>query len=190
MIHVWFDPATGDILHTATLGDSIDPDRLGVHRLTAEAPLGDPALWQVEGGVLMRRTDVSAAIRAAALERVNRWRGEARRPFITVLPGQDMVYLDKERQALALVADPDPDPEAYPGLAAELGITAPTLWEVAQVILNLAALWRSDSAAIEAAALGAIADINAATTVAEIEAALQQLEGIEVGDGPGEEDAE
>lgn len=49
----------------------------------------------------------------------------ARSALITDLPGQQMIYLAKEAEARAFLADPAPDLAAYPLLAAEVGLTAP-----------------------------------------------------------------
>lgn len=99
----------------------------------------------------------------------------ARAALITDLPGQSMIYLAKEAEARAWMADPTPDPAAYPLLSAELGITAPDGASLAQIWLNLATLWRSTAADLEALRLTASAAIDAATTVEEVGAAMAGL---------------
>ena len=99
----------------------------------------------------------------------------ARAALITDLPGQSMIYLAKEAEARAWMADPTPDPAAYPLLSAELGITAPDGASLAQIWLNLATLWRSTAADLEALRLTTRAAIDAATTVEEVGAAVSQL---------------
>ncbi|PTX45646.1 hypothetical protein C8N34_12176, partial [Gemmobacter caeni] len=94
----------------------------------------------------------------------------ARAALITDLPGQSMIYLAKEAEARAWIADPEPDLAAYPLLSAELGITAPDAASLAQIWLNLATLWRSAAADLEAFRLAACAALDAATSVAEVEA--------------------
>ena len=100
--------------------------------------------------------------------------------FITVLPGQDLIYQAKEAEARAWIADPAPDPANYPLLVAEIGITAPDAAQLAQLWLNMATLWRQAAAGLEALRLTVGAAVEAATTVEEVEAALSGL------DGPGE----
>ena len=101
----------------------------------------------------------------------------ARTALITDLPGQSMIYLAKEAEARAWLADPTPDPAAYPLLSAELGITAPDGASLAQIWLNLATLWRSTAADLEALRLTASAAIDAATTPEEVGAAVSQIDG-------------
>ncbi|WP_288994726.1 hypothetical protein [uncultured Gemmobacter sp.] len=99
----------------------------------------------------------------------------ARAALITDLPGQSMIYLAKEAEARAWMADPTPDPAAYPLLSAELGITAPDAASLAQIWLNLATLWRSTAADLEALRLTTIAAIDAATTLEEVDAAMASV---------------
>lgn len=94
----------------------------------------------------------------------------ARSALITDLPGQQMIYLAKEAEARAFLADPAPDLAAYPLLAAEVGLTAPDAQALAQIWLNMAMLWRNAAAGLEATRLALGAAIDAATTVAEVRA--------------------
>lgn len=116
------------------------------------------------------RAEVAAAIAAA------------RTALITDLPGQSMIYLAKEAEARAWLADPAPDMAEYPMLSAEIGLTAPDARALAQIWLNMATLWRSAAATLEARRLTLNAAIDAATTVAEVEAVVDQL-GTATGDG-------
>ena len=76
--------------------------------------------------------------------------------FITALPAQDMTYLRKETEALAYVSDPDPAMANYPFLSAEVGVTAPDAWSVAQVWLYMSAMWRGIAAQLEGIRITAI----------------------------------
>ena len=82
-------------------------------------------------------------VRASALNTVSQVLTDARKRFITDLPGQDMIYLRKEQEAKAfLLANPTPsDLTPYPFIANEVGVTAPTAYGVAQVFSGLAAAW-------------------------------------------------
>ena len=130
---------------------------------------------------LVLRKDL-AGLRTAAIARVNAAAGAVRARFVTVIPAQDMVYLEKAAEArryLTLYPDPadapaalDPSPElGFPFLAAEIGITAPTAHAVAGVYVAGAARFRAAGAAIESLRLGAVAAIEAAQTPAAIAAA-------------------
>jgi hypothetical protein len=112
-----------------------------------------------------------AAFKAKAIAGINDWAGQQRLALITDLPGQDMIYLRKEAEAKAWMADPAPVLASYPLIAAELGITADTPDQIAQIWLNMADLWARAAAEIETNRLAAIQQIEAATTEAEIMAA-------------------
>lgn len=109
-----------------------------------------------------------AAAKAQAIAAVNDWAGRARARHITIAPGQSMIYLAKEAEARAWIADPTPDPAAYPLLSAELGITAPDAWQLAQIWLGMADIWRQAAAQLEALRLGTIAQIEAAQDEAAV----------------------
>lgn len=114
--------------------------------------------------------DDLAAAKAAAIAQVNAWAGRERARHITIAPGQDMIYLAKEAEALRYLADPDPAPADYPLICAEVGVTAPDAYQIAQIWAQMAALWRQVAAQIETARLGTIAQIEAAQTEAAVSA--------------------
>ena len=114
-------------------------------------------------------------VKEAAIAQITQMRGQARLAYITDLPGQDMLYTAKYEEAGAYLTDPTPDPAEYPLIMSEVGVTATTAEEVAQVFLNLNALWRQAAGAIDAACFGAEAVVHAATTPIEIDAALIAL---------------
>jgi hypothetical protein len=127
------------------------------------------------------RKDI-AALRAAGIARVNAAAGQVRARFVTVIPAQDMVYLEKAAEARRYLTtypapedEPpalDPSPElGFPFIAAEIGITAPSAYAVAQIYVQGAALFRQAGAAIETIRLGAVAAIEIAGTPAAITAA-------------------
>lgn len=178
-MHIYHDE-NGKILWTAEYGDGVTAAS-GAH-IIVDDPITDIDRWIVRNRELIAVTEITEGARMEAIAAVNRLRGETRARFITVLPGQDMVYLDKERAALACLADPDPDPDDYPGLIAEVGVTGGSLYEVAQIVANLAAYWRGVSAQIENVAMTAIGAISEASTFDQADAAVatarQGMEGI------------
>lgn len=113
-----------------------------------------------------------AAVKEKAVRDVNRMVGRARGEHITELPGQQMLYMHKEREAVGILASVEGD---YPLLSAEVGITADTLENVAQVILFTADLWTGLAATLETTRLGAIEDIGAAVDVAEVYAIVEAV---------------
>ena len=98
---------------------------------------------------------------AAAITSVNAWAGRERSRHITIAPGQEMIYLAKEAEALRYLVDTDPDPADYPLICAEVGVTAPDAYQIAQIWAYMAGLWRQVAAQIETARLGTIAQIEA-----------------------------
>jgi len=113
------------------------------------------------------------ACRSAAVAQVNAAAAEVRARYITVMPGQEMIYLAKEAEALRYLSDLPETLDGYPMLAAEVGLTAPDAHALAQIWANMADLWRDIAARIEAARLGAIYRIEAAQTPAAVSSALE-----------------
>lgn len=117
-----------------------------------------------------------APIRASAVAEINSLVASVRSRIITELPGQQMVYLRKETEARAWVADPTPDLANYPLLAAEVGITAPDADQLAQIWLNQAWLWAEVLApALERLRMTANGAVQAARNASEIWAAVGQV---------------
>lgn len=91
--------------------------------------------------------------------------------FITSGAGQAMAYQEKYEEASLLMREPAVDDSEIPHIIAEVGITAPTKEEVAQVILNLQSIWKGISAKIEKTRLTAKDAVDAAKSAAEINSA-------------------
>ncbi len=103
-----------------------------------------------QGAITARRSAVIAAARPRAAARVNNWFGAARRLFITDLPGQEMLYLEKRAQAEAFmtatlagetISDTDDRWRLVRRDIGRFGVT--TAYESAQLILNNAYAWRT-----------------------------------------------
>ena len=124
-----------------------------------------------EARAAMALAEAKSAARAEITTRIS----AARSAMIITLPGQQMIYLAKEAEAARYIADPAPDLATYPMLAAEIGITAPDAWQLAQIWLGMADIWRQAAAGLEALRLATAAAIEAAGTVAEVETALARL---------------
>ncbi|MDM7852679.1 hypothetical protein [Pseudochrobactrum kiredjianiae] len=95
--------------------------------------------------------------------------------YITPGTGQAMTYQQKVAEAQAYKSATNPNPEDYPILASEVGITAPTLAEVADTVLAAYHQWQQIGAAIEAIRLGAKRDIDESTTEAAARAVLDSV---------------
>jgi hypothetical protein len=100
-----------------------------------------------------------------AIDKINTYAGQVRLKFITNLPGQDLIYKAKEEEALRyLTTDPAPLTLVdFPMISAEVGVSAPTAYELAQLWANLSVMWRVASGEIEARRLTAIASVSSAT---------------------------
>ncbi len=98
-----------------------------------------------------------------------------RRKYITPGSGQAMTYMQKSDEAARFLASTDPDPAAFPLLAAEVGITAPSIGQVAAIVNGAYAQWQVIGAAIEAARLGTKASIDAAETIEAAQAAADAV---------------
>src|ERR1051325_4892194 len=115
------------------------------------------------------------AQRAGAIQQVNAVSGQIRSRFVTVIPGQELLYLLKEREAVDWLAAEAPAIADYPLVAAEIGITANDADQVAQVYVNMAAMLRLTAAQLETLRLGAVVAIEGAADGEAIEAALVQF---------------
>lgn len=113
--------------------------------------------------------------RAEALQTVDNSAGELRTALGSTGYGQESVYLVKENQARAYCSAVSPIDAEYPMLLAEVGITADTVAEVANVICDMAETWRSFVTDIEAIRLMAKKQIKLASSIGEIENILDSI---------------
>lgn len=111
-----------------------------------------------------------AALRAQGVSQISDATDVARRRFVTGITGQDMIYLEKEREAIsyiALTSEPA-DLVQYPFIEAEVLAVGLTAYQVAQVTLYKAGLWRVVGAQIEALRISALAEVEGAVSVGEV----------------------
>ncbi|KAB2788127.1 hypothetical protein F9K97_03205 [Brucella anthropi] len=96
--------------------------------------------------------------------------------YITPGNGQAMTYQQKVTEAQAFKAATNPQQVDYPMLTSEVGITAETLDDVADVVLAAFTQWQHIGAAIEAIRLGAKRDIDLADDEATARAVVDAIE--------------
>lgn len=96
--------------------------------------------------------------------------------YITTGAGQSMTYQQKVDEARAFKATSSPMASDYLVLSSEVGITAETLSDVADIVLAAYAQWQQIGAAIEGIRLGAKRDIDAATDEAAARAIVDAIE--------------
>ena len=114
------------------------------------------------------KTDLKLQIdRAAEIER---------RKYITSGSGQAMTYMQKADEAARYLQASTPEPSNYPLLSAEVGITAPTLIEVATIVQAAYSQWQIIGAGIEAARLSTKSLIEAAESVDAARSAAQGVQ--------------
>lgn len=111
--------------------------------------------------------------RSVGIAQINTSAAAVRSRYITVLPGQEMIYLAKETEALRFLAEAPATLDGYPMLSAEVGITAPSAYELAQLWANMAALWRGIAASIEAIRLSGVYAVEASADSAAVSTAVQ-----------------
>lgn len=114
--------------------------------------------------------DLSAA-RDAALAAIDAAVDAEHARLITVTSTQSRRYGAKRSAAERYLSDAAPDDTLYPMIGAEVGITAPTMIEVAATILANATAEEAVLARLERIRLARKAAVRAATTPAAIEAA-------------------
>lgn len=110
-----------------------------------------------------------------AIKHINDVSSKVRSKYVTQIQGQEVVYTLKRDEAVRYIADTSPDISRYPLIAAEIGITAATAYEVAQVYLKMSHQFVSSLAMLEHVRLTAIVAIESATTREEIENAINDF---------------
>jgi len=141
-------------------------------------------LWVVEQHLLwvdgelvpdVVQTVPLVTIKTAQKVEIDRLAEIERLKYITPGAGQAMTYQQKVAEAQSYKAATNPKPADYPILASEVGITAPTLSEVADTVLAAYRQWQQIGAGIEAIRLGAKRDIDAAGTEAAARAVVDSI---------------
>lgn len=117
-----------------------------------------------------------ANIKSALKQDVDRAAEAERLKYITPGSGQAMTYQQKVDEARALKSAINPQSADFPVLSSEVGITAPTLNEVADIVLAAFAQWQQIGAGIEAVRLGVKRDIDAAADETAARAIVDAIE--------------
>lgn len=120
--------------------------------------------------------------RAQAVENINRRTGDFRKRVYTDIAAQAGIYMDKRAEAVAYVAavEHGSEPETladYPYLEGEVGVTAPTAWQLAQIWLHRNDTFSVLGSATESVRRRAIVAVETAPdfdTIETIEAAFTE----------------
>ncbi len=123
--------------------------------------------WRIVDGVPVPHApdqETLEEIIRSSLQELNGIAGFVRSKYITISPGMEMHYLEKRDQAQKCSVDLLATEEKYPLLASEIGITAPTLQGVAQVVLQRYQLFIFVESKLNKARMRASSDIQNTTT--------------------------
>jgi len=113
--------------------------------------------------------------KAAAVERIDADAEAARQRFLSPGAAKAAVYLQKQAEAARYASDPSPAIDDYPLIKARMAATGQTAAQVADEWLARAAAWTTIAAEIERQSDLAKAAVNAAATLADVEAALAAI---------------
>lgn len=121
-----------------------------------------------------------AEARKTAARQVNAAVDRFRKRIFTVIAGQDSLYLEKRAEAVAYVrlAERSGEPatlEDYPLLANEVGVTAPSAWQLAQIWLFRSDQFKRVGAETERLRMDAMMRIGAAPDFTSIETIEQDF---------------
>jgi len=131
-------------------------------------------LARYNGDEIIEPTMEDVAKLAATI--INTYAGELRTKIGTDIPFQGDVYQLKETEAKSFATDNSPDATKYPVMFAEAAARQMKPADVAAEYLYNSQAWPVLLAQIEAVRLGSLAKIQAAKSIADIEAVLASLE--------------
>lgn len=117
-----------------------------------------------------------AVVQAWAARFINTYAGELRTKIGTDIPFQGDVYQLKETEAKAFATDNAPDATKYPVMFAEAAARQMKPADVAAEYLHNSQAWPVLLAQIEALRLGSLSKLQAAKSIADVEAVLGALE--------------
>lgn len=129
-------------------------------------------LWRVETDA--DRLEAMKAKRKAEVDLAGEM---VRLRYLTAGSGQAMTYAEKLKELDLYIVDPDPQDADYFFLSGEIGITGETLADVAASVQARRDGWKPVGRAIETVRLGTKKAMDAATTMAELDAIVPDWPG-------------
>ena len=114
-------------------------------------------------------------IKTKALRFVDEGCSKVRSLYITDIIGQEMIYTMKRDEAISYLNTSDPILSDYPLISAEIGVTATTAYEVAQIYINMSDMFVQALAALENIRLTAGSAIDGATEKTGVDTALDNF---------------
>ena len=116
-----------------------------------------------------------SGIKLKALRVINDECSKVRSLYITGANGQEVVYTMKKDEAVDYLNDSNPILSEYPLISAEIGVTATTAYEVAQIFLNMSAILIQTLAALESIRLTAVTTVEDAVEKSDVDIALKSF---------------
>lgn len=142
-------------------------------------PVAMMPIWKKKFGATSFRTPVEthdretklADVIAKALDGIDVIAGQVRSKYLTIVPGQDSTYVQKQFDAQRFIDAGEPaDAEAsYAWVAAEARATNESMSTAAHAIVDKSREWTLLGAAIEQARIGGKVRCSQATSVAEVQ---------------------
>ena len=114
-------------------------------------------------------------IKSKALRFVDGECSKVRSLYITGISGQEMIYAMKRDEAITYLNDSNPNLSDYPWIYAEIGVTATTAYEVAQIYINMSFMFTQALAALENIRLTTVSAIKDATEKTGVDTALDNF---------------
>jgi len=111
-------------------------------------------------------------IKSDVVTQINRKIGEIREKYITLVPGQELVYAQKNLEVIRYSSDLTPAGSNYPYIQSEADATGKTLNQAYNVIRTINQTWTTVSAQLEGIRRHAVVDVVNAINGAEIQAAV------------------
>jgi len=136
-----------------------------------QAP-GDWAVFDYSLRQWVAKTSVEdiGVARARASYDINRKAGDVRRSWVTNTPAQQMIYVEKAKEARTYLSLPVVPAllTDFPLMSAEIGITAPDAYQLAQIWANMETLWLQAAADIERERISALTLVREEASVQTI----------------------
>lgn len=150
-------------------------DRSGIYRVHVPEQMALFPYREIKLNVHASPSLVEA--KKSAADEIDAVAAEIEESIASKHPTHNVKYLEKANEAQEIVRTANqgdtPDPAVYPMLNAEVGITAPTLLEVAQAVMVRRSAWKVVASKVEAERLGGKKAVRTATSQEDVETARQ-----------------
>ena len=122
----------------------------------------------VNTGWIEKPDEELAQAKAELMDHINIRSSEMRQPFITNVKDQSTIYQLKKEEASRYMNDPAPVLSDYPLLRAEIGVTADTAENVAQVYLQMNDMFMNALSMSESIRLGHVSLVEMSNDISQL----------------------